>query len=184
MFAEPEQSAPPELIHRLRLLRELPAHIIPVQNIKVSLHIISPFVLMLKVIGVLPNIDPQHRLMPRGQRTILVGRTLNGHSTVRQLHQSGPSAAEHVHRRVGQLVLKSRDRADCSSPVYHVLKPPSCSNLRVGKVCAAKPRAVKKPLDCPISRTQRTGHPKASSDSTVPSISIVLCAIGNPPIRL
>src|SRR5580658_10781638 len=62
----------------------------------------------------LPHIHPKYWLVASRKWTVLVGGGLNSHCAVWHLHQPGPAAAEHVHRGVGQLVLKCAQRAELS----------------------------------------------------------------------
>src|ERR1039458_555930 len=97
---------------RLHFLRELPAHVVPVNNLKERLNIIGALVLVLQVVGVLPHIHAKNGLVPCAQWAVLIGRCFNSQGPVRQLEEPGPTAAKNAHRRRSQLVLKSGKRTE------------------------------------------------------------------------
>src|ERR1035437_5895078 len=84
----------PGSMKSLRLLRKLPAYVVPVDHLEEGLHVVGAPILILQVVGMFPHVHHQHRLVAQGERAVLVGSGFDGDGSVGQLDQPCPAAAE------------------------------------------------------------------------------------------
>src|SRR5438034_2033470 len=82
------------------LFCEALSHKVPVDHIEPGGDIIGSLVLVLEVIGMLPNIDAQQRLLALAQRRVLVWHRFNLQFPA-ILYQPGPAAAKNFRRGFG-----------------------------------------------------------------------------------
>src|SRR5688572_21207508 len=53
-------------------------HLRPVHDIPPGIDVVRPAILVLEIVGVLPDVDTEDHLLPVHQRAVLVGRALDG----------------------------------------------------------------------------------------------------------
>src|SRR3989440_2606111 len=86
---------------------------IPVQGVEPGGHVIGALVLVLQVVGVLPNVDAQDRGHLFHERAVLVGVALDGKLARAIGHKPRPSAAKLSHCGLLELLLERVVAAEC-----------------------------------------------------------------------
>src|SRR3954466_13595117 len=71
-------------------------HLVPVDHVPPRLQVVRALVLVLEVVGVLPDVDPDQRRLARGDRRALVRRAGHGEPGS-VVNEPGPAAAELAH---------------------------------------------------------------------------------------
>src|ERR1700693_1052557 len=79
----------------------------PVERVEPRGDVVRPFVLVLQVVSVLPDVDSEDRGQPLHVRAVLVGIRLDGHLTVLVDNEPSPAASELAYRRLLELLLES-----------------------------------------------------------------------------
>src|SRR3954464_6405641 len=74
---------------RLEALR----HLVPVDHVPPGLEVVRALVLVLEVVGVLPDVDAYQRRLAGRDRRVLVGGACHGEARA-VVHEPGPAAAE------------------------------------------------------------------------------------------
>src|SRR5262245_46730037 len=92
-------------------LAESLGHVVPVDHVPPGIHVIGPLVLVLQVVGVLPDVDAEHRHLVVHVGAVLVGGAQDLELAA-GLHQPGPAAAEAAQRRLLQLLLEHGEVAE------------------------------------------------------------------------
>src|SRR6202030_500085 len=85
----------------------IPGDRVPVDHVPPGFDIIGPAVLVIQVVGVLPNIDAENRCITVHERTVLVRRRDDFELATLVLDQPRPTAAETADARGGQFLLES-----------------------------------------------------------------------------
>src|SRR5258708_7053233 len=78
---------------------------VPVDDVVEGAHVIGSPVLVVKVIGVLPDVDAENRGPPFGNRTVLIGSAFDDQLSLVD-RQPGPAAAEAADRGLGELLFE------------------------------------------------------------------------------
>src|SRR5690606_39998731 len=86
--------------------------LIPVYHIPPGRDIVSPEVLVLQIIGVLPNVDAENRRLPLRKRRVLVSRGRDGKVAVLINDQPAPAAPEMTGCLAAELLLELIERAE------------------------------------------------------------------------
>src|SRR5690606_39209033 len=79
---------------------------VPVDHVAEGLDIIGAWILILQVVGMLPDIDTDDRRQPLRETAILIVQPDNGELAVAVFHQPGPAASKHLQRRRAKLLGK------------------------------------------------------------------------------
>src|SRR3954447_19044860 len=94
-------------VRRLEPLR----HLVPVDHVPPRLEVVRALVLVLEVVGVLPDVDSDQRRLPRGDRRVLVGSARDRKPRA-VVHEPGPAAAELADARGVHLLLELVEAAE------------------------------------------------------------------------
>src|SRR5208282_4061847 len=89
------------LLHRVKSLFDFS----PVDDIPPRADVISPPILVLQVVGVLPNVEPQHREFPFHNRAVLVGGRVDIKLAALG-DEPSPSRAKAAHGGGGELLFE------------------------------------------------------------------------------
>src|SRR5687768_8464337 len=84
---------------------------VPVDGIPPRGDVVRTTVLVLQVVGVLPDVEAQKRFLAFHQRTVLVRGALD-HQLAAGIDQPRPAAAEARRRRLGKLLLEGVEAAE------------------------------------------------------------------------
>src|SRR3954466_15359499 len=95
-------------VRRLEPLR----HLVPVDHVPPRLEVVRALVLVLEVVGVLPDVDPDQRRLPSRDRRVLIGRARDGEARA-VVDQPRPAAAELAHAGRVHLLLELIEAAEC-----------------------------------------------------------------------
>src|ERR1035437_791082 len=87
------------------------AHEIPVDHLEEGSHVIRAAVLVFEVVGVLPDINPEQRLLVLAGRRVLVGRRLDAQLLVGIEDQPSPATAELTQCGFGEFVFEGAKSA-------------------------------------------------------------------------
>ncbi len=87
-------------------LCEALVHFVPVYGVPPGGQVIGPAVLVLKVIGVLPNVVAEDREAAVGHRVVLVGGADDSELAVASAYKPGPATAESLDAGVIELCLE------------------------------------------------------------------------------
>src|SRR3954449_4303818 len=88
-----------------------PRHLVPVDHVPPRLEVVRALVLVLEVVGVLPDVDSDQRRLPRGDRRVLVGGARHREPRA-VVHEPGPAAAELADARGVHLLLELVEAAE------------------------------------------------------------------------
>src|SRR5688572_10287814 len=102
---------PPAPECSLALLRESLADRVPVDDVPPRREVVGTAVLVLQVVGVLPHVDAEDRLLPFHHRIVLVRRALDDQLAA-GIDQPRPAAAEAFDAGVVQLRLERVEAAE------------------------------------------------------------------------
>src|ERR1700732_4503149 len=91
--------------------REALVHFRPVHHVPPRGDVVGPAVLVFQVVGVLPDVDAEHRLLAFHERAILVRRALD-HELAAVIDHPRPSAAEPADRGFRDLFLHGVEAAE------------------------------------------------------------------------
>src|SRR5436853_388675 len=92
-------------------LVEAPRHLVPVDHVPPRLEVVRTLVLVLEVVGVLPDVDADQRRLARRDRRVLVGRA-GDHEPRPVVHEPRPAAAELADARGVHLLLQLVEAAE------------------------------------------------------------------------
>ncbi len=87
-------------------------HKIPVDKIPEISHILGSGVLLVQIVGMLPHVDDQNRLVAIGKRVAGIGFLNDFKMTFLVFHQPAPSAAKQRNRLGGKFLLKLVETAE------------------------------------------------------------------------
>src|SRR3954454_13638754 len=94
-------------------LLEAPAHLVPVHDVPPRLQVVRALVLVLEVVGVLPDVDAEEWRLPGGDRRVLVGRARDLEAAARPVvDEPGPAASELPDARCVHLLLELVEAAE------------------------------------------------------------------------
>src|SRR5580765_998012 len=83
----------------------------PVHDVPPRRDVIGPTVLVLQVVGVFPDIDAEHDLLPFHQRAVLIRRAFDRELVAARDHP-GPAASEAADSRLRELLLECVEAAE------------------------------------------------------------------------
>src|SRR3954466_5902468 len=86
-------------------------HLVPVDHVPPRLEVVRALVLVLEVVGVLPDVDPDQRRLPGRDRRVLVRGARHG-ETAAVVHEPRPAAAELADARGVHLLLELVEAAE------------------------------------------------------------------------
>src|SRR5436853_1926023 len=86
-------------------------HLVPVDDVPPRLEVVRALVLVLEVVGVLPDVDADQRRLARRDRRVLVGRA-GDHEPRPVVHEPRPAAAELADARGVHLLLQLVEAAE------------------------------------------------------------------------
>src|SRR5437660_1700680 len=96
-----------QTISRQPLCDLVPVHYVPPRR-----DIVGSLVLVLEVIGVLPDIETEERGLAFHERAVLVGRRVNAQLTCTIFDEPRPAASKPLHAGIAELFLKLREAAE------------------------------------------------------------------------
>src|SRR5688572_8601574 len=85
---------------------------VPVHEVPEGLEVLRPRIAVVDVIGVLPDVAGEQRLVGAGQRRRRVLGADQAEAAVRALYQPGPARAEGADRGLGELFLEGGEAAE------------------------------------------------------------------------
>src|ERR1700748_866909 len=94
-------------------LRVILRHLGPVYDVPPGFDVVRTSILIIEVVGVLPNVHAEDRFGAVHQRTVLVRRRDDFQFAVLTLDQPGPATAESTSAGGGEFLLKPAKAAKC-----------------------------------------------------------------------